>query len=54
MNKVTDALKEKNEKLNSLEIAGRWNKLMQKMLLRSKNLKQTANMKRWHRIILKF
>lgn len=50
---VTRALKNKNHKLNSLEIIGRWNILVSKLLLRHNNLRNARNVKNWTRLILK-
>lgn len=49
---VIDKLQDKNSKLRSLDVAGRWNRLVQLMLVRIKNFRESATLSRWHKLIL--
>lgn len=52
MKEIINKLSDKNKKLQSLDIAARWNKLVQIMLKRDKNQLGNKTLKRWHRLIL--
>ena len=53
LKEVIAKLKEKNQKLKNLDAAGRWNRLVQMMLIRIKNIQESRTLKRWHKLILK-
>ena len=52
LKQVIYKLKDKKQKLNSLDAAGKWNRLTQLMMVRMTNKQEGKALRGWHKLIL--